>query len=100
MTRDGTGLAVAGDFNVGNLSSTTQRWPRPAGVRTVFPRCAAASPNGRLDMEAWLVEDSLTVVSGAGRAVGDAVTRWPSTLERQNGMAATEVDYGVVNGTA
>ena len=40
------------------------------------------------------------MVSGAGCTAGDAVTRWPSTRERQKGMAATEIDYVVVNGTA
>ena len=74
--RDGTWLVVAGDFDVGNITSSTQRCP------LVFPRCASASLIGRLDMETWLVEEGLTVVSGVGCAASDAVARWPSALER------------------
>ena len=58
---DGTGLVVASGFNVGNISSSSLRWPR------VFPRCATASTIGRHDMEAWLVGDDLTVVPRARR---------------------------------
>ena len=40
------------------------------------------------------------MVPGTGCEASEAVTRWPSTLEMQQGMAASEIDYVVVNGTA
>ena len=93
-TAGGAALVVAGDFNVGGISATSARWSR------VLPRCAVTSSRLlRGVMETWLDDGGLTVVSGADCDAESAMSRWPSTLEMQQGACAPEIDYVDANGS-